>query len=571
MELPVRGIWQRLKLVCIAVAAMTLGITWTWQGATTQAGIYSVRLLPSVIQANVGGSFTVDLKANMVIDSAATGRVSGSVTYPADLVQLQSVVNGDYPEVSITSGAGLITVASPDKGSGNGYGGQKVLFTATFTAIAGGTANFAATNGVMVVNGTNHVVVAGSVQTIGCQPGYTGTYPNCIAPPAPSPPSTPATSPPATTTTGTSAVTPQATTPAAATTKPSATQQQAAAIAPQTSGTSTVAITEQSHESTPTSIRATLQATEMLHDIQLRYGTSLDGLGMTSAPTQEDNTLDFEVQGLEPSTVYYFKLTALDTNNKDLAYQTGYQTKGYPVKITLAGAGLKLAGRQLTIDDTSFTSDAAGNIIAYLPPNDYTVTDIESGRTVTITVIRAAVPAGQQPTVQEFTMQLFAKKQRAEPWVLTVTGIAVIALTASSIFFFRRHHSKHVHGMGHGLWETQPYVPIEKPKEHFMAPASATPQSIVLPDTPVTSQETDDDIEENVEDDSDMLWNRKTLPTIEADHASPYIDSNVPALGVHTKDHRPRTNLLHDQPKIKGVRSRAESKPESEGIDPDED
>jgi hypothetical protein len=161
---------------------------------TTSAGIYSIRILPGVTQATTGTTFDVILQANMVVDAKATGLIKGSLTYPSNLVTLQNVTPGQYPELTISTSDGLVTVSSPDKGSGNGYGGQQKILTATFKVIAGGTATFSANNGttsgVMIVNGTNHVVVDGTVTTIGCQPAYTGIYPNCVAPVQPTTPST---------------------------------------------------------------------------------------------------------------------------------------------------------------------------------------------------------------------------------------------------------------------------------------------------------------------------------------------------------------------------------------------
>lgn len=184
----------------LAVLAMTVAIL-TSLAQPASAGIYSIRILPSVTQVNTGATFTVVLQANMVVDQYATGLIRGALTYPQDLVQVQSVVVNEYPEVTYsTSVPGQIIVSSPDKGAGHGYGSQLKIITVTFKAIAGGSATFSAnngtTNGVMVVNGTNHVVVNGVVTTVGCAPGATGTYPNCTTPtPTPKPTPTPTATP----------------------------------------------------------------------------------------------------------------------------------------------------------------------------------------------------------------------------------------------------------------------------------------------------------------------------------------------------------------------------------------
>lgn len=207
------GVLSRLMLVVLVVLLSQMA-------QTARAGIYSIRILPSVTQAATGATFDVVLQANMVVDTKATGFVKGSMTYPTTLVQLVSVTPGQYPELSITTSSGLITVSSPDKGAGNGYGGQLAILTAKFKVIAGGTATFSANNGstsgVMIVNGTNHVVVDGTVTTIGCPPGYTGVFPNCVAPVVP-----PATTPPTTTTSASTATTPTTTIPTT-TTSPTA-------------------------------------------------------------------------------------------------------------------------------------------------------------------------------------------------------------------------------------------------------------------------------------------------------------------------------------------------------------
>ncbi len=186
----------RKRIWHVSSAFLTISLLLGWPHSV-QAGIYSIRVIPSVTQATTGTTFTVYLQANMVVDQYATGYIKGAVTYPADLVQLQSVVVNEYPLASYTATSpGQITVSSPDKGTGNGYGGQQKIITATFKAIAGGTATFSVNNGttsgVMIVNGTNHVVVAGTVNLIGCAPGTTGTYPNCTTP-TPLPTTTPVT------------------------------------------------------------------------------------------------------------------------------------------------------------------------------------------------------------------------------------------------------------------------------------------------------------------------------------------------------------------------------------------
>lgn len=575
MKHVVRGTKQQPRFLRWAIASAALCTLSLWPATPTQAGIYSVRLLPSVTQANVGASFTVDLKANMVVDSAATGKISGSVTYPADIVQLQNVVNGGYPEVTLTQSSGQITVSSPDKGSGNGYGGQQVIFTATFKAIAGGTASFAASNGVMVVNGTNHVVVAGSVTTIGCPPSYTGTYPNCNAPPSPAPSPTPTPTPPASNTPTTPSA--ASASPSSPSTNPAASPQQAIAIAPQKSGSSLVTITETSNEVTPTSVHVTLQATAALRNLKVQYGTAKDALTHSTVPNQNGTAIEYEAHDLEPGTVCYFKLSGIDSSNKDIGYQTGYQTKGYPVKIKLSGTGISLANRHVTIDDTPYVTDADGAITAYLSPNDYTVTDAGSGTSMTITVVRASIASGQNPIPQEFALQLAGarSKARTQPWIISLSSVTIIALTACSAFIFWRHHGKHAHGMGHGAWDTSPYVPVEKPKQQFMAPTAVAPQSVILPEhhnsaDDDTYDDTAGSTDTAIEADDTMLWNRKTLPPAQGPHTSPYIEGTKAALGAHTKDHRPKIDAMQT-PKIKGVRSRTEIKPDEDTLDPDEE
>lgn len=174
-----------------AVILLTVSILLTC-AQPVSAGIYYITAYPSTTQANTGATFIVEYKTRLVKDAAATGLIQGAFTYPSDLVQLQNVTIGDYPEVTYsTATTGRITVSSPNKGSNNGYDGRFLILTATYKAIAGGTANFSATNGtandVMIVNGTNHTINIGSVELIGCLPKYTGVYPNCIAPSTPVP------------------------------------------------------------------------------------------------------------------------------------------------------------------------------------------------------------------------------------------------------------------------------------------------------------------------------------------------------------------------------------------------
>ncbi|PID32291.1 hypothetical protein CR970_01280 [Candidatus Saccharibacteria bacterium] len=387
--------------------------------APVQAGVSYAQII-APMHANVGESFTIRLYTKLVKDEQSTGQVSGTISYPADMLELINVSPADFPAVSVASVDGKISVTAPSKGAGNGYDGYHTLMRATFSPIATGNATFAAGGGAMRVNGSDQAVIAATttIYASDCAAGQAGDPPGCYYQEAG-----------------------QAQAPVSATPQPYVTgsgrpQPAAELPKPEKTGASVAAIVEQSRQAAAPKATILLRASLRLHDVKVSAGLQPEAMTeeMATAKVQDDLII-VELRGLTPATAYHYRLTGRDTESNDIAYTASFVTDGYPVSLALDdGTGKTLAGRSVVINDVIGVSDARGVINLLLPAGAYMAKDLQTGATREFQVLEQWQDSRGSFETQSFTLGVdpptddLSTDSPISAGMLALEAIAVLAI-----------------------------------------------------------------------------------------------------------------------------------------------
>lgn len=347
---------------------------------------------PSSSQMNVGTPFTVNIKAFSDTNPQSMS-VSGTVTYPTDLLQVTSTSasGSDFGNPTITLGNGTVGF------SGSRASGQSSLsqiFSITFQAKAAGTANvgFASSSR---INGNTTTYKTGS---------FTITNPN---PPAPSPTPTISTAPKPTVSVAPSP------TPTPDTSSSSNTQTSTTIVDP--SGVVDSVVSTAAY----TSSVVTWKVNAGSPSATLVYGTSSTQLDKQATVQKTgDTTFTGSVTGLTPGEQYYFSISGSGTGVQTGTYSGTFMTQGYPITITVTENNIAAANAQIQIGSTTYTTHSDGKVTIGLAAGSYTGTITTNTATLSINlaVVEKTIPAdGSAPASQVASFNLTSSPLSSGP------------------------------------------------------------------------------------------------------------------------------------------------------------
>lgn len=360
---------------------------------------------PSTSQMNVGTPFTVNIKA-FSDTNPATMSVSGTVTYPANLLQVTgtSTSGSDFGSPTISVGSGTIGFSGT---RASGQSSLSQIFSVTFQAKAAGTASVGF-DGQSRINGNTTTYKPGT---------FTITNPN---PPAPSPTPKPSVS------TKPTPIVSSTPTPSPST-APTTDNQDTGQVTVDPSGVvNTVVVTALYNSATVTwNVNAKSPSSTM------SYGTSstkLDKQG--SVQKTGDNTFKTVITGLSPGGQYYFSITGSGTGVQPGTYSGTIPTQGYPITITVTENNVAAANAQIQIGSGTYTTHSDGKVTIGLAAGSYsgTITTDTATLSINLAVVEKPLPAdGSSPETQvasfNLTSSVLASGPGSGTTVLMFVGI----------------------------------------------------------------------------------------------------------------------------------------------------
>lgn len=449
---------------------------------------------PSSQSLQPGQSFTVQVKGAVESSFLGADTVSGTLTFPANLLQVTSVSTSGATfnwQVSATPGNGVVNFSERSffpQDNPNVF-----VMAVTFKALTNGTASVGFTsNSGYSYNGSAYPTTrTGGTYTIStpppatCPSGQVGTPPNCTTPTCPSgqtgtPPNctTPKCptgqtgTPPNCTTpkcpTGQTGTPPNCTTPSKPSTPSTPSKPSTPAPAPSTPEPTVVTPEAIQKNDTEFSIedplttrsykKATLNwTTEIASKAKVEYGTSLKQLDKTIEATKlPDGTFEAVVPDLTPGKQYYFTITATSEADasKTSTYSGVFTTKGFPVVVNITENNTPAASAKLKISEQNYSADKSGKATLELASGTYTieVKTAKGSKTVKLAVANKSInDDGDAPETQRFTFDIptsaaTTTNNSSLPLGLIGGIIGGIALLAAALFFFLRRKSKDENG-----------------------------------------------------------------------------------------------------------------------------
>lgn len=374
---------------------------------------------------NVGDSF--DVKVLSYVDSdQATGSVSGSVQYPANMLKVVSTSSSGTaynasgsPTISV--GGSSISFSGSRSSSPSG---MALIFTVRFQAIAAGTAIVSFSSDSTVNNAATDRIsgvfklVSQATPSPSPSPSTKPKPSTSVTPsnsPAPVPSVTPTPTPDATAPTDTAEATPDP-----------------------TGLISDVTIT-------PTYTGGTISwRVNTTHSTSsLAYGSqpsSLDKQG--DVKSTADGVYTATTTGLIPGIRYYFVISGSGDGDKNGTYTGTLITNGFPVEITVTENNTTASGAQVHIGNINKATGSNGKITLGLAAGTYTgtLTSDTSSQSITLTVATKTIPAdGSAPESQAFAYNLTSSVLEGGPGsgsaILVFVGVLVGAAALFALAF----------------------------------------------------------------------------------------------------------------------------------------
>ncbi len=357
----------------------------------------SVYLTPPSGTSQPGNTFTVSADGNVGSSWFGTSSVSGTITFPANLLKVNAVSSaGATFNVSST--------VTPDNANGTisfnqytnwwtGANNQTVhLFTVTFQSLANGTAPVNFSN---VQYNTGAAAMAGGTYTVSTPPPPPTPSPSPSPSPAPKPSSTPK-----------PAVTPKPS-PVPTPSTPPTVEETPAPVVDSDGGLKieNVKIIADRAENSVTWTVSNPAATPVL-----TYGTTKNGLksdGIVSK--QDDGSYSVVFTDLKPGALYYFMIKAATADNLQGATYSGVlTTRGYPIQLTIEQNNLLLPGAKVKIGERIFVANKNAIVTTELGDGSYTAIITGPGSTeshnATFVVVRKTIPKNGNPALQSFVL-----------------------------------------------------------------------------------------------------------------------------------------------------------------------
>jgi hypothetical protein len=338
-------------------------------------------ITPATSQMNINTTFSVNVRSYADTDGS-TGSTGGTVTFPANLLQVTSISTSgsQYNAPSINQGSGTIGFSATRTPAPSG---AAQIFSITFRAAGAGTAAVSFSGDSQVNNATT--TFSSGVYTI-LNPN---PPPNPVTP---KPSVSVAPVPIVTTPAPTSAVTPSTDTEPVAT--PDPTGLISSVIVDPLYTTSTVNWKVNAPNASST----------------LEYGTSSSQLDKKAAVTKKtDGSFTVTIKDLVPGARYYFVISAVGDGAKTGTYSDTIITRGFPVTMTITENNVAVKNAQVKVGNRSYKTNTSGKLTIGLGVGSYagTITTDTSSLTINLTVAAKSIPAdGSAPELQSFTYNL---------------------------------------------------------------------------------------------------------------------------------------------------------------------
>lgn len=400
----------------------------------------SVSLTPASGTSQTGNTFTLSTDGYAIGGWwTSTSSVSGTITFPANLLKVASI---SADGTSFPSGFS----ASPDNTNGTisftgscsgwfcGYSNQNVhLFAITFQSLAPGTANVNFNN---VQYNTGAAAMSGGTYTIASPPP---------PPPAPHPSPVPSPKP-----SSKPVVKPSVNSTPAPTPAPSITPTPEDTPAPIVESDGGLKIQDVKITTNRQENIVTWSLSNSSADTTLNYGTSKNNQKSDGLVTQQnDGSYKASLANLQPGTLYYFTIKASTSDNLQGATYSGVlTTRGYPVQLTVEQNNLLLPGAKVKIDERNFVADENAIVTTELSDGTHkaliTPTDDSGSHGTTFTVEKKTIPKGGDPALQSFILNITsvgsspASTSLLLPVFGGAAGVVVVAGGIVGFLLFRR-------------------------------------------------------------------------------------------------------------------------------------
>ncbi len=374
---------------------------------------------------NINTSFPVNIRSYGDTDQSS-GNVSGTVTYPTNLLRVTGISTGGsaYGAPSITQGAGTVSFSGSRSPAPSGFA---QVFSITFQAIGAGTAavNF---SGDSRVNSTTTSYASGEFTITNPNPP-----PTTSSTPKPSPSTKPSVTPvPIISTTPTPSPEPTGDNP-----QPT----------PDPSGVVDSVTVNPSY--TTATINWKVNATNPKST--MGYGTKSTSLDKQAAiGTGADGGFKSTITGLTPGNRYYFSITGTGDGGKSGTYSGTIITNGFPVTMTITENNQPASGAQVRIGSISKSTGSNGKLSIGLAAGSYrgTITTGTASLTIDLSVEAKTIPEdGSAPATQNFTYNLTSSPLDGGPGSSTsvlafvgilLAGTVVIGLGFAGFIVYRR-------------------------------------------------------------------------------------------------------------------------------------
>lgn len=355
---------------------------------------------PSGGVSKPGDQFVVSVDGSVGPSWAGTGSVSGSITFPANLLKVVSI-NTSGATFSATGSvpydntAGTITFNQGAAWHARANNQTVHFFSITFQSLRDGVAN-------VNFQSLRYDNVTGASTT-------GGTY-RIVTPPAPSPTPKPSPStPPKTTAPPKTSTPPKTTSPTPVATEPPAPTVEET---PAPTSSSDGGLRIENVKTTITRKESALSWSVNNPDatVTMLYGTKKGSLvEQAKLEKQEDGTYKTSLTGLKLGSLYYFVVKASTADDlQGATYNGSFTTRGYPVQLTIQQNGLLLPEAKVAIGDRQFTANKNALVTTELGDGTYTASITPAGSsspyTVTFAVAKKTIPSSGNPDTQNILL-----------------------------------------------------------------------------------------------------------------------------------------------------------------------
>ncbi len=407
--------------------ALIIAVTCCLPASVAHASQGAVYFKPGSGSYTIGKSFTVQVWVDVQQQTPLYHTSKGSVTFPSSLLQATRAVNANSGAdfaLSINQSQGRVNFNTMLWGNLSA-GFQAHVFNITFKVKKAGTARLALASGTIFFDGPTSVRQASyRLKVPPCPSGQIGTWPHCHKPAPPKQPSPP---PPTTSTPTPPKQSPSNPPSTSSPRQPTneATASSGSTIPPENSAPLSDDSTNDdsgdniSNASNGLSIGSvTSSATYTSADISwltnristttFAYGTAKDALNLAADVSDgEQNSYSTTLTALEPGMTYYYQISATGADDST-TYAGQFQTKGYPITLTITQNGTPLSNATLVVGDdpTSYMTDENGTVSLNLSAGDHPITIKKDGgqSQETITVKALPITDGKDPDTQNITI-----------------------------------------------------------------------------------------------------------------------------------------------------------------------